>query len=157
MMYSLWLLPAALPAALFYVVRQIRRAGEHALGNAMPSVPRPHSQSPLALASSADPTRVMNRISFNEFVKVLARCDDLIAIELRPYTPLVPFQASTALFLPVAPKELDRVLEQLPADKIQAFHCASNPNIFLIETGPWVEEPVPCYLLAGNLALGEVA
>ena len=157
MMYSLWLLLAALPEVLLFTVWRTRLFDERALANIMLSVPRPNSQPTIVSASSASPTWAMKWHSTNERVKVLARCNDLIAIDPRPDAQTVPLPASNSSVPSVATKELDSVLEPIPAGRFEVFCCVSSPNLFMIENSPWRKNPAPQSLLAGDLALGEVA
>jgi hypothetical protein len=99
----------------------------------------------------------MRWISIDEFVAVLARCDDLIVIDLRTEARWVPFPAPTAFVIPVVPNELDEVLECLPADRSVVFCCASNFSILAILTSSCMRGSAPLYFLEGDLGLAEVA
>jgi hypothetical protein len=59
--------------------------------------------------------------------------------------------------LPVAPNELDTILELLPMDRSVAFCGATNLNIFMIITSPCMEGSAPLYVLEGDLRRAEAA
>jgi hypothetical protein len=99
----------------------------------------------------------MKWISFNEFMTILAECNDLIVVDLRADTPSIPFPVPTAFVLPVSSNELDTVLEMLPADRSVAFCGASNLNIFMIITSTCMEGSAPLYVLEDEFRLAEVA
>jgi hypothetical protein len=156
-MYTLWFLLAMVLAAPMYAIWLIKRYGRRELCDSLPSVSQHPADLGIVFESTARQTRLMKWISVSEFMKVLTNCSDLIVIDLRTDAQWVQFPFPAAFVLPVTPKELDKVLECLPADRSVAFYGASNLSIFMIETSPCMEGSAPLYLLEGDLRLAEVA
>jgi hypothetical protein len=99
----------------------------------------------------------MQWISIGEFLSILAERSDLIVIDLRANARWDPFPIPTAFALPVAPNELDKALESLPADGCVVFCGASDLSIFMIETSSCMEGSAPLYVLEGDLKFAEIA
>lgn len=175
-MISLWLLLGLLIAAPIYTLLRLKLSRLSELQECECPLPQPNvpslnattpevlpSQSaqrenPLCNAGQVAPeNRIMRWISTSEFIRMLSNSSDLIVIDLRPNSEWSPFPVPNAFVLPVSLKELDLVLERLPADKSAVFYGASNLCIFMIETCRCMEGSAPLYILEGDLNLAEVA
>lgn len=156
-MYFLWFLPVVLLAVPLFAVWWIRRSQERALFNRIQSVIQPSVPDEVVPESAGEQARQMKYISVYEFMTILTECSDLIVVDLRADTPLIPFPVPTALVLPVSPNELDTVLEMLPTDRSVVFCGASNLNIFMIITSPCMKGSAPLYVLEDDFRLAEVA
>ena len=168
-MYSIWLMPATvlealiwlllamMLAALMYSVWSVTRSGTRELLGGIPSASEPPTHLEIVPEPIWTRTRTIKWISIGEFKTVLTKCSDLIVIDLRASALLIPFPVPTANVLPIAPDELFKVLECLPADRTVALCGASKISVFMIETIPCKEGSAPLYVLEGDLGLAEVA
>lgn len=156
-MNFLWLLPAVLLAIPLVSVWWIRRSKARELSKRIQSVIQPAVHEEVITEFASEQSRLMKYISLNEFMTILDECRDLIVVDLRPDAPSAPFPILTANVLPVAPNELDTILELLPMDRSVAFCGATNLNIFMIITSPCMEGSAPLYVLEGDLRWAEAA
>jgi hypothetical protein len=102
-------------------------------------------------------TRMIERISIGEFMLVLAKCRNLVVIDLRTDKQFAQFPVLTATVMRVRAHELLNVLEWLPADKTLVFCGASIFNTIIIESSPCMQGSAPLYVLEGDLRHMEVA
>lgn len=156
-MYFLWFLPAILLAVPLFAVWWIRRSQPRELCNRIQPVIQPSIPDEVVPESVGAQARQLKWVSIDEFMMVLSECRDLIVVDLRADAPSIPFPVPTAIVLPVSPKELDTVLELLPADRSIAFCGASDLSISMIITSPCMEGSAPLYILDGDLRLAEAA
>jgi hypothetical protein len=156
-MYSLRSLSALALAVPVHAAWRARRPEQRDLPNNMPFVLKPHIDVATVSESAGKPTRVMQWILIGEFLSALEKRSDLIVIDLRANALWNPFLISNAFTLPVTSKELDTVLEWLPADRSVVFYGASNLSIFMIETSHCMEGSAPLYILEADLGIVEVA
>src|ERR1035441_3519832 len=125
-MNSLWSLSAMALAVPIYAVWRMRQPGRRKPRENIPSVPQRSVDLGTEPESARRQTRVMQWISIGEFLSILAERSDLIVIDLRANARWDPFPIPTAFALPVAPNELDKALESLPADGCVVFCGASD-------------------------------
>lgn len=121
----------------------------------------PESNQTLQLQEHPKPkretTRRIERISIGEFMLVLAKCRNLVVIDLRTNKQFAQFPIPTATVMRVRPHELVNVLKRIPADKTLVFCGASNFSTVMIESSPCMQGSAPLYVLEGDLRLMEVA
>ena len=156
-MVYLFLLPAAMLAVSLIFIWWMRRSEARVLDIQIQTVHQPSIPDEEEVESDSEQARPMKYISINELPGILQKCSDLIVVDLRADAPSVPFPISSAVVLPVAPHELENVLEVLPAERSVAFCGASNLNIFMIMTSRCMEGSAPLYVLEGDVSLAEVA
>jgi hypothetical protein len=101
-------------------------------------------------------TRLLRRISLNEFSKVVRESGDLIVIDLRPCGEQSPFPIPNVHVLSINPCELTEVMEWLPPDRSAAFYGASDITLHMIETDRYISGWAPLYLLQADYAGSEV-
>ena len=147
-MFSLWHLSAAALAGLMYPVWQIVQTGRHAFRNSIPSDSQPAAPPSSAPKPRGAEKRVLKWISIVEFMTVLAKCKDLILVDLREDAQWVPFPVQAAVFvLPVPLHELTEVLEWLPADRVVVFYGVSDLSILMIEASSRMKGLAQLYVL----------
>lgn len=147
-MFSLWPLSATALAGLMYPVWQIVRTRRQAFRNGIASDSQPGAPLPSAPEPARAGARVLKWISIDEFMAVLAKCKDLILVDLREDAQWVPFPVQAAVFvLPVALHELTEVLERLPADRVVVFYGVSDLSILMIEISSRMKGLAQLYVL----------
>lgn len=156
-MDSLWSLPAMALAVPIYAVLRTKRSRTRKLPDNIPTALFTPVKPATVPGSAERKTRVIQLISIEMFLSVLAKRSDLVVFDLRANAQWDPFPVPTAFALPVNPNELDTLLEWLPADRSVVFYGASNLSIFMIETSHCMDGSAPLYVLEGDLSLAKVA
>lgn len=141
---------------LLYSAAQLVRARRGRTGSARETTARVAADANRS-GQPCEPRRALERISASQFTEVLARCEDLVVIDLRPAHQNAPLPIQAPRVVRLGTHELEALLRDLPEDRSAVFCGVSDLSVFMIMTSLYMRGSAPLYVLRWEPAHEEAA